>query len=200
MIYFKSKALFIHIPRTSGVAITQAVMHNYRALRDEAPLIVAGSSIGGITRHATGYALKVLVSDFHCIEKVAVIRNPWRMCESTYRYFKLYPDVYKWAHMEFGEFVLQHYQFLNCGGFWKHWCHDWENGLEYGVRPFRFEDLDDPTIWGELCRILQIPDAKREQFNAGEDIPVEWNDASVDFIRRVCEFDFLRFGYPDVPM
>ena len=83
MIYADNKFLFIHIPRTSGVAIT----HTYqRFMPEDANYVnvLNGRLNNKFWRHSRAIDVMPDLTDWHAIEKFTIVRNPWRIAESMY--------------------------------------------------------------------------------------------------------------------
>lgn len=220
MIHIPSTSLFLHIPRTSGMSIVQTCLghHCRHNLEDAAPNVVTGWVNSSIHRHATAYAAKTMFSDFDAVEKFAIIRSPWRMVESMFRWFVGRADAMdnglsrhagtpfhetcrRYRDMGFTRFVVDHFTYLNEGGFWKHWCSDHRTGALYDVEPIRFEDLDDPEVWNRVLRLLRIQgDAPRPKPNAAVScVECVWSYETIHFINDRCDDDFDRFCYSRSP-
>ena len=210
MIYYENRSLFIHIPRTSGISICQAVLSQC-CPHDTGLNVVLGHGIGRFHRHIQAHNLAGILRDWQILEKYAVVRNPWRICESFYRHvLQQHRDVDRiWAssqhrqfltkasEMEFSQFVVWHFEFLR-RGFFHHWCCSWETDSPLDVMAFRFEQLDDD--WPKICRLLLIPqDTPRPRENASPRMELTWSEEAIAFIRDRCSLDFELFDYPEHP-
>lgn len=212
MIYLADRSVFIHIPRTSGISLCQALA-SHPDLETLAPSIVLGYGIGEVSRHTTANSLKDQLSDWNRIQKVTIVRNPWRLAESTYRHFQekngqvkagvlpwYAPGYCDWldmiASLSFSEFIVQRMDHLR-HGFFTHWCQEWGTFADLGVETFRMEDLD--LEWPKLLDALGIPHVPRPAVNESRKSPLEWTDEAVEFLRSRCSRDFELFGYPDGP-
>ena len=202
MIHYESKSLFIHIPRTSGISIARAVLSQDLEIR--APSVILGYNLGMFWRHSQAHKLKDLLPDWDVLEKFTIVRNPWRIAESSYRHFHQKQQALPLDHsfqailgplcaLPFGDFVIHTLDFLR-KGFFAHWALEWETFNDLGVKAFKFEDLD----WGEVSRILQI-EGPRPHENAAPPQPMEWTDEAVSFLKSRCSLDFELFGYPECP-
>lgn len=221
MIYLPRRALFIHIPRTSGISLAATVMRHCDTSQDYAPLICLSGYSCSIHRHITANELRTRIKDFAHpkLKKFAIIRNPWRLAESNYRYFVDFNSRVRqgkvdwipadsprtvfdrWASLPFDQFILQHFTYLNSGGFWNHWC--CFGRAECGVKPVKYEELDNPQVWNKVCGWLRIgngADVTRVRCNGVKEyIPTPWTNKTIRFIRDRCENDFKRFGYDKSP-
>lgn len=215
MIYYEHRSLFIHIPRTSGVSVARAVL-TQKDPEATGVNVVLGHGLGPYWRHAAAHVLREAVPEWDSpdLRKFTIVRNPWRICESTYRQFRRKQEqiadglctwfdpeikerVARHAESSFEEFVLSHFDYLR-QGFFAHWALEWGTFEELGVRPFRFEELG--RDWPEVCDLLQLPrSTARPWDNAAAPCETVWTDQAVEFIHRRCRFDFEMFGYPEQP-
>lgn len=219
MIYYPAHSLFIHIPRTSGISLTMTAMRNVQDIEDKSPSYITCGPLGRFKRHASAAELVEMFSH-DTFTKWAVMRNPWRMCESMYRHFhrkrlmiemgegvsvigsEEHDDCCYWSGMSFSVFVSEHYQYLQRGGgFWHHWCCGDSPADDLGVQHILYEQLDKPQVWEKVCGLLRIPlDSRRAHTNQGAvNVNIEWTSDAIRFIRNRCFDDFNRFGYPDSP-
>ncbi|TWT58887.1 hypothetical protein KOR42_22740 [Thalassoglobus neptunius] len=201
MIYAKGRYCFIHIPRTSGISICRAVMD--QSMGESGPDMLLGDGFQRkfkLWRHSRALMIRKRVPDWDQIIRFAVMRNPWRICESSYHHFRglshdmNHPKIAQWRQMEFSEFVVDHYAFLQVGGgFWHHWCCD-RDGNDIGVEALLFERFD----WDRVQEILQIQ-VERPRVNGADSSPVVWTPEAEEFIRVRTVRDRERFNYPDSP-
>ena len=214
MIYFERRALFIHIPRTSGMSISKAVLDsNHPDLN-----VVLGVDFGPFCRHSHAHFLKDTIQDFDQIQKFCVMRSPWRIVESTYRLaIKLGNELTQGHHewmrpaakqvwltsleQTFEEFVLKNFKYLR-KGFYAHWCMEWETFRNLDVKTFAFESIHDH--WPQICEILQVPNhttLPHENSAACDriDARIQWTPDSIQFIQSRCELDFKLFDYASQP-
>lgn len=211
MIYYKDRAVFVHIPRTSGISLSYAVL-NQRSPH-EAGLNVVLGELSPFRRHVTANDLQNILADWDEIQKITFVRNPWRICESHYRHFcerhyqhsvngqwttsKFHKFAAQVSEMPFEEFVPWHFKYLK-KGFYDHWAQDWKTNQALGVRAFRFENLDE--VWPEVCEIMRLPrDIPRPKENGAPRAKLEWSDEAIAFIQERCELDFELFDYPRCP-
>jgi hypothetical protein len=218
MIYYEARSLFIHIPRTSGISVSLAVMNSEQDVEVAGPNIILGHGLGPFWRHSQASKIKDHLQEFHApdFRKVAIIRNPWRICESMYFHFlanadKVRAGKYDWGKAEFrnlmlefeqvpfSQFVTRHFAYLDLG-FWPHWCLDWETNGDLGVVPYKFEDLD--TRWSALMQDIGVDGATprpRANRSIADHGTVTWTEEAVEFIAARCGYDFDTFGYPRNP-
>lgn len=214
MIYYENRSLFIHIPRTSGLSVAKAVL-----TQEDPELsvnVVLGRGPEPFRRHSQAHVLQTALPDWNSpwLKKFTVIRNPWRICESTYRQFRLVqrrleegemgwmdPELQKAvteeAKQSFETFVFSHFEYLR-KGFFAHWALEWDTYRDLGVEAVRFEELDQR--WPRICKWLQLPETTpRPWVNAGVPSATAWTEPMQNFLRERCQLDFELFGYPRHP-
>ena len=189
--------VFIHIPRTGGTSITQALLDAYPAARVD--------NFGG--KHATAYAAwcrfgPKMVGWL----KFAVLRDPCEIIESDWRSVtaaaKVLPEyrlhvpvdwaeyVERVAGWDFPQFVrnqwLGVYSPLRPGGFWRTWCLG-PAGEDLGVEMLRFDRLAED--WRRLCERYGLSDLP--WLNVGRATrPAEWTDGLRAAVCAVCWMDY----------
>lgn len=212
MIYFRDRFLFVHIPRTAGMSVTSAITQS----KDPDMNIVCGVDFGPFYRHIQSHKLKDLIPDFYNIKRFCIVRNPFEIVESTYRFatklghelnLGMHPHMRETAkkiwlkslEQTFEEFVLEYFDYLDTG-FYAHWCFNWDTKRSLGIRTFEFKELKDK--WKDILDILEIDtkivlphENKAEIDNAN----IKWTDDVVNFINLNCELDFKYFGYKRTP-
>ena len=215
MIYYEHRSVFIHIPRTSGLSVSKAVLAQKNPELSGVNVIL-GHGLGPFWRHVQAHVLQTALPEWELSElkKFTIVRNPWRICESTYRYFRrkhqqILGGAAEWfdseiqdtskrcAESSFEEFILSHFQYLR-KGFFAHWGLEWDTFRDLGVVAFQFEELDGN--WPRVCELLQLPRATPRPWENGT-VPRKtlWTDRAVGFIRQRCALDFELFGYPRHP-
>jgi hypothetical protein len=212
MIHIPGHSLFVHIPKTSGMSLSVLAQRNRYGWEDGAPNIVLGEMSQCMRRHSTALELRNEIPEFFSIQKWTIIRNPWRIFESAYRFFCGRAEAMRAGHSrwkgtafqrevetlladEFPGFVQTAYGYMTQGGFFSHWCTDW-NGADWGIEVLKYEQLD----WPRICDLLMVPhNAPRPLYNASEPQRCEWTKEAIDIVRCRCWDDFSRFGYDDVP-
>ena len=196
MIYIPERFLFIHIPRTSGINLCRSVLLCSPEPDPHVNIVMASYCSSSVWwRHSQASLLKPTLSEWDSehFQKVTIIRNPWEIVESSWRYLVrrgLQPSL------SFSEWVLQHFSYLR-HGFYDHWCCDWITGDDLGVDVLRFETLYQS--WSTIGRMLEIPISPKVAHNSGGDMDLHWTPQAVEFIGSRCQGDFARFGYPDRP-
>lgn len=215
MIYYQHRALFIHIPRTSGISVSKAVL-NQSDPEFTGVNVVLGLGLGKFWRHSQAHVLQRELPEFKApvLKKFTIVRSPWRICESTYRHFRfkdrqfsskaaswvdpeVRDELRRYKEQSFEDFVLSHFQYLQ-GGFFAHWALEWDTLRDLGVKAFRFEDLD--SDWPRICELLELPrETPRPEENASPPCETRWSEEAVDFIRRKCSLDLKLFAYPPHP-
>lgn len=215
MIYADNKFLFIHIPRTSGVAITRTYQ---RFMPEDANYVnvLTGRINNKFWRHSRAIDVMPDLTDWHAIEKFTIVRNPWRIAESMYAllvhtsaemraadkcYLKNKQDIIQiQSHVEkdFEHFIFTHYQFMR-RGFYSHWACD-DDGKPLGIRPFKFENMD--KRWPDICKIMGMPtNTPRLQSNQAsrKSVQINWTPLAIQFFKQRCAQDLADFKYPDKP-
>jgi len=206
MIYAPGRFLFIHIPRTNGIAITSTVAVGTDWNKEYGLLISSGRYPIDLHRHARAFELHPHIPDWDVVRRAAVIRNPFRRAASIYRKMLTYNASSRWfkhaSTTSFGQWVPEH--LLKIGirpnaGFWWFYCLG-KHGEDLGVEAFRFEQLD--VQWPRLAEILGLPGtAKSLHVNQAAESAraIEWTSDPVHFMRKHLIDDFTRFGYPKEP-
>ncbi len=218
MIYLQEHSLFLHIPRTSGCSLYEAVMRYGKM--DDLPLIASGGAVAAFHRHSRAKMLQSIIPEFHepWFRRFTIVRNPWRLIESNYRFFqalalklnaqsgqtvgncktRFFDYVGQVSLLSFSEFVTTQHGFLiPGGGFYQYFCMD--EGRDLRVYPYRFEQIDQ--CWSELCDLLKLDCLPpRPHVNAASySAQLNWDASAIAFVRCFCLDDIQRFGYPDKP-
>lgn len=211
MIYSPSKFVFIHIPRTAGLSITQALASRVLELGDVTINISGiGDQPSGWWRHTRACELAETIPQWDSLYKFAVMRNPFEIVESFWRLVQRdrvllqrpQPEFPKsareyWAFVEqtsrmtFEEWVPWHFRYLEgSGGFWRHWCCG-RDGADLGVMPVRFDRLREE--WPQICQRLGVRRLDLPHVNTalGQS---EWTISSVRTLSELCSNDVQRFG------
>jgi len=193
VIYVPGKLLFIHIPRTGGTSVKNAIQAFFPdATRDDSH-----------RKHWTArdHASCMTIAEWERCERFTVLRNPhdliasdWRYCRDSARRATMgdlgfHPvwcaKLRRTVNADFPRFVrdewLGQYSPLYLGGFRRTWCSGL-SGEDYGVRVLRFEHLADD--WLDLCNRLGITRTELPVANSSEPSAVEWPS---DLSRRVAE-------------
>ena len=212
MIYVPGRCLFIHIPRTAGTSIKTAFIRHVNPLSGY--MVQMTDMPYRFRRHARAAELAVIVSNWFRITRFAIIRNPWTALPSMYRYWHALADKHKGnlktigsklrnqielvLENTFAEWVPKHCRYLEPGqGHWHHFCLS-ATGEPLGVKAYKFEELD--KWWSEIAELLRIPtDTPLPKLNQGKDVPTEWTDESVAWVRQHFSDDISRFDYPREP-
>ena len=201
---------FIHITRTAGLSISQAIV---AGMKDPTGLLV--DLVDG--RHATARQIRRRVGPkkWDKLYRFAVIRSPWEIIESDWRLTlreterlgplaqldwrpQWYARVARVAvHRSFDRFVRDEY--LVCDGsiypdgFWREWCLG-SRGEEIGVEPILYDRLADE--WPRICDRVGITRCELPRLNGtGPRGPITWSDELADEIGVVCSGDIDRFGF-----
>ena len=178
MIYLPKRALFIHIPRTAGNSITNAIAsscagNNYDILVSNTPreLTIDWSHI--LNTHVIAQKIQPHIIDWDNIFKFAIFRNQEERLESIKRLVErdISQKTYehpscneKWREILLKEEVRER--------FYEHEkAHDLNyytkgpNGEDLGVEVFDYKNLNE--VWPEICDKCQIPKSNLPHLNAG---------------------------------
>jgi len=206
MIYIPGVMCFVHIPRTSGMAICSA----FASAAREASMIVSTCNAPGLMlrRHSRAVELQYSIPDWHAVWKWCVVREPCDIIESTFVLGKLGTIRHEetWAAndwLAFRErcrlhtidtFIRDELDFLRMsGGYYSHWCMD--GNAELGVDPVQYHDL--PARWPEIvarCNIGRVP--RRQRINSRMMRDSVLRDSHREEIRSICHLDYDRFAWP----
>lgn len=200
-----SPFVFVHIPRTSGVALC-ASLGGQTGVKVSAPA----------DRHMRAAVAPLVIGEdvWAMAKKFSIVRNPWDIVASDYRLTASQAGIGSatqnmtagWdarvarlqADRSFERFVAEEYlgQFSGIvpGGFWRTWCTD-EDGVEMGIRPIAFEQLADPATWTELLDWLGLQACPRLRINRSPAIPAEWTAELIRRVGELCCEDVARFGF-----
>lgn len=197
MIHVPGKLIFIHIPRTGGTSIREAVKQAF-------PNAIENLAL----KHCTAWNLRwdiPLVEWEQCV-RFTVIRNPYETIESDWRFWhaagKLYPTSFfgsdelgrrkliRVVSSDFPTYVrnewLGRYSPLMAGGFRRTYCYG-PSGEDIGVEVLRFEKLNED--WNKLCERLDIK-VPLQKLNSMPREPVVWPEAERRAIAELCWMDF----------
>jgi len=212
VIYSPSKFVFIHIPRTAGLSITQALASRMLELGDVTINISGiGDQPSGWWRHSRACDLAETIPQWDSLHKFAVMRNPVEIVESFWRLVQRdrvllerpqpeFPEsardyfafLEQSSRMTFDEWVPWHFRYLEgSGGFWNYWCCG-RDGADLGVEVIRFERLE--VEWPRICERLGLRGVKMSRVN-GAAGRVEWTKSAVRTVRELCVDDIERSAY-----
>ena len=176
MIYLPKRAVFIHIPRTGGNSIKNAIAstcvgHGVPSLISTVPMFV--KEFERCQGHQTAAVLKGYIRDWNDIYRFAIHRpikdrfvsmNNWvqRLKSNQHKILEPIADEIKdfleiEDHMKFFEdnWMEHTTQFFTQGHY----------GEDLGVEVYKFEDL--PDRWHEICDKCQIPRCELPHLNKG---------------------------------
>ena len=213
VIFSPSKFVFIHIPRTGGVSITQGLASRFTEHFAAATINMSGIGEvpGGWWRHARACEMAPHIPNWDSLWRWAVIRSPWdivasfrRLVERDFLAFQAAPPTQPpslgeyWQFladsiaMPFERWVRWHFRYLSgSGGFWRYWCCG-EAGEDLGVEPILFDELSDR--WPEICERMDLPLVPLLRVNAGVG-QVRWTRQAIRLVGRLCRDDVRRFGF-----
>jgi hypothetical protein len=180
-------AIFVHVPRTGGTALSRALC---TAIPDSIWL-------DGLNwKHATAAMGRALFD--RPVRVLAVIRSPWDSHRSHYGWLKRWartPEflpapirarVCELATWPFEQVVWEcttWHTLARPAGFWRTYCDE-------ETQVFRYEDSPWEAVGDCLnCRLNVI----RE--NESIDPPPAWTSRAIDLVAELCHLDIERFGY-----
>lgn len=193
-IYPRLKTMFVHVPKTAGTAIEQALL-------DGGPGLVGGHTSARGFR--AGYA-----AEFDLYFKFAVVRDPVARFRSAFRYLRsrpVHPALNNQHVHECGSlgrfmeavtstpgileqavhFLPQH--FFVCDS----------NGAVLVDHVCRFENLQEE--WAGICRRCGLSWRPLPQVNASPDLPGEGAPAGLwDFVHQHYFKDYETFGFDEI--
>lgn len=213
VIFCPSNFVFIHIPRTGGVSVAQALATRVTEHPVGATINMSGIGDvpGGWWRHTRACEMAPHIPQWELMWRWAMIRSPWdivasfrRLVERDCLAFQAGPlsqlpprhgyrqFVAESVAMPFEKWVRWHFKYLTAsGGFWRHRCCG-EAGEDLGVEPIRFNEL--PDRWAEICERMSIPLTPLPHVNAA-DGPAYWTPQAIRLVGRLCRDDIHRFGF-----
>jgi len=208
IISYSHRFLLIHIPRTAGSSIHQALApyaHNPQRLWVNRLLGLVGIHVNHFVPyqwkrfrgHSTARHLQAQLPRevFQGLFKFAFVRNPWDLMVSYYHYLLQTPSHHRHKRVKrlggFAQYLLyelrdrkfEQSRFLTdrCGGL----------VMDYVGR---FETLRED--FAHVCRVLEIPFAlPHANRSAHRDYRSYYNDQTIDLVAEHCRTDIELFGY-----
>jgi hypothetical protein len=186
---------FVHIPRTGGNAVTEAL----------AEICPDAEIRKGLEFHAPLRLTLERYPEWRNYRWFANIRRPWAIMESRWRLCTYeasinldhgYLNIQELVKDGFPEFVRRLYLYgperLVPGGFWKTYC-CWLGGAEIGVHPVRYSHLQ--ADFDKMCRLLGV---ESRPLNVVRHIPGETPEWPSELLKQVmerCRYDLLEPFY-----
>lgn len=214
MIYSPSRFVFIHLPRTGGFSITQALASRIMALGDLTVVTSGLNNSGpqGWWTHSRACELRNHIPHWDSLWKFAVIRNPWDMVASRWRWTQRmwsliesrpiptappnmlhWRELYSASKMTFEEWIpWAHIHLRGHDGFWQFYCCR-SDGSSLGVEPIAFEKLQDE--WPSIAERLALPNLQLPRLNTSNEDPPAWTQAAIDTVAEMCVNDVERFAF-----
>jgi len=204
--------IFVHIPKTGGTALTQAL--ESRAMKDDLLIgdtpkarkrrarVQGVQAAGRIWKHSRLSDIVGLVSDQTIADAFVftLVRNPWDRTVSYYRWLRDqtfdHPAVHSAKATDFSGFLNQpHTQAsLRADTFGSYVTNS--AGCEDCAAFVRLEHLeaDLAPVWSHLGFDLS-PIARVNASDRGRDFRPYYSDADAGVLADVCATDIARFGY-----
>jgi len=178
MIYAPGRFLFIHIPRTSGMAITAAMIRSFAASEAMengrlSVMVSTGNEPSIYNRHATSHDLVQVLPDYDKLYKFAVYRPAKDIYESDYKLHQRSVGMVSasWVSQEWretvelavnetlDEFIERRWlPWMDGKDPWSYWCDESVNRLDFS--------LINQT-WPWLLDRLGLPQSELLRINAG---------------------------------
>ena len=183
MFYIPGEVLFVRVPRTASLAISDALTRKY--VRPE------NDVFAGLHEHAFGRELRARLTEetYASCAPFMVVRNSWERLVSLYRWLRKHDmrNVKRrqvdWPYPKFGKWLLTNpaSPYMNHALLQSTWHTD-------GVEIFRYEDLEEASnrygISLEVTNNLS---------------PCVWRDyytsETKDLVYRVHKPDIMEFGF-----
>lgn len=174
MIYLPKRAVFIHIPRTAGNSITNAIASTCCGNNFDIILGTSGyiENWTQLERHVEAKILRRFIPEWDYIFKFAIWRPEEERMESAKRLIDR--DIKNKAYRNpmcpryWADLLLS----KDIGEYWKDFKQkDWDfytkgdSGEDIGVQKFEFSRLEED--WPEICNKCQIPKCQLPRLNAG---------------------------------
>lgn len=173
MIYLPKRAVFIHIPRTAGNSITNAIA---KACAGRNIDVIIGTAqgvkgFGRSNRHIRAVNLKKSIPEWEDIYKFAIHRPLEDRLESTLRLIdrdiknKVYLDPTcrdSWKRLLTDQDFLEH-NIKQLQNHTTEWFTLGENGEDLGIELYDYNELSDK--WYEICDKCQIPRCELPHLN-----------------------------------
>lgn len=183
--------VFIHTPRTGGIAFYDAVRRRLPQAR-----VIEGPT--GYDTHMPARAAREQYPDH---PQITVMRSPWQIVASLYRMFRAWCDkgiapcvndeekswIYALGGQDFGGFVRQavaESRPIPNGGFSVEFT-------EPGTRVFQYHDRP----YERIAAVLGIRLGMLRLNGFLPDLPIPWTPALIELVGRQCRWDVERFGY-----
>ena len=173
MIYLPKRAAFIHIPRTAGNSITNAIAKTCAGRGVD--VIIGTAQVKGFGRsglHIRAVNLKKSIEEWDDIYKFAIHRPLEERIESTLRLInrdkknKVYLDPTcrdSWKKLISGDEDLLESTLDRLRKHTTEWFTLGDNGEDLGVEVYNYYEL--PEKWHEICDKCQIPRCELPHLN-----------------------------------
>ena len=173
MIYLPRRALFIHIPRTAGNSITNAIA-SICAGRGIDIILSTSYDIpkyDGLSRHAPAFTLSKFIDEWDSIYKFAIDRPLEERIQSTLRLIEKDKAIKTNLDPTCGARWKKILEMENYEDFirkdWENHTTEWftkrHNGEDLGVELYNYNEL--PDKWYEICDKCQIPRCELPHLN-----------------------------------
>lgn len=175
MIYLPKRAVFIHIPRTAGNSITNAIAKSCAGRNID---VIIGTSqgvkgFGRSNRHIRAVNLKKSILEWDDIYKFAIHRPLEDRVESTIRLINR--DFKNDVHLDptcrdsWRELITSEEKIRQKRAKLENHTTEWfilgENGEDLGIEVYNYNEL--PDRWYEICDNCKIPRCELPHLNKG---------------------------------
>jgi hypothetical protein len=174
MIYLPGRAVFIHIPRTGGNSVKNAIASNcigYGIQTCVSTVPYVYKEFERVQGHQRATVLKGYIREWNDIYRFAIHRPMQERIESIFSWVEklrnrgycekpgTHPEVRELiCRDDYKEWIRENWQ--------KHttqWFTQGDYGEDLGVEIYKFEDLSDR--WGEICDKCNIPKCELPHLN-----------------------------------
>jgi hypothetical protein len=187
VIIWDRSTIFIHIPRTGGMALSQAI---------EQYFVRSTVDFWESRIHATYLELQ---PQFPSFSFFTIMRSPWDIFMSHYRWCALMHwhnftrtahEIEDYCHSVVNagftkglEVIAKHGTLCKRPGFWATYAGD-------GVDVYQYDDQPFTAISSRLDCPMEVP-----VVNQSEGQKPLWTSAAVELVADICADDIERFGY-----
>lgn len=201
MLYTPHRFVFVHIPRTGGYSITQALSQRQTELGTlYANTLPPNRMQNGLWCHSFAGQIRPHIPEWSEIFKFTIVRSPWEIAASHFRWQRtkwqrlatsrvpfVYRDFYLAATLPFEDWLRYAMSFYSArGGYYSTICTP-------DVRPFQFSKLQEQ--WPVICGEIGVTPPNLPHINTADVEPPVWTSKAADIVADGCRDDIARFGF-----